>query len=127
MLYANLMLEASVKTYQDIKSKLQSQIIFFDRGILDTFCYSGMENIPLSKEMKKAAHTISYNKKVFILPPWKKIYENDTERKQTWKEAGITFDNMRETYLKYNYEVIEVPKVNVEKRREFILDNLELQ
>lgn len=126
-IYGKLMLEASVKTYQNIKSKQREQITFFDRGIIDTFCYFEMESIPIPPEMEELAFKKPYNKNVFILPPWRKIYTTDTERKQTWEQAKLTFDIMTETYLKYNYNVIEVPKQNIEKRREFILGNLNVK
>jgi len=126
-IYGHLMLNASLKAYRDVKSKQREQIIFFDRGILDTFCYFEMENIPISKEMKEIAFKNPYNKKVFILPPWREIYETDNERKQTWEEAEFTFNKMTEIYLKYNYDVIEVPKQSIENRWKFILDNLNLK
>jgi len=119
-LYAKLMLEASVNTYQTIKEKQPSNPVFFDRGILDTICYMNMENIPPLTEMKAMVLARPYADKVFILPPWKKIYQTDNERKQTWQEAVFTFEKMKETYLSYGYEVIEIPKADVDTRRRFI-------
>lgn len=120
-LYAKLMIEASVETYQKINSNLQSEKVFFDRGILDTICYMNMENIPVSLEMEKLISTHPYSQKVFILPPWEEIYETDNERKQTWQEAIYTFDIMKQTYISYGYEVIEVLKGSIEDRCKFIL------
>ncbi|WP_228728579.1 AAA family ATPase [Chryseobacterium endalhagicum] len=124
-LYAQLMFEASVKTYQKIKAETASGIVFFDRGLLDTICYMDMENIPVVQEKERIIREIMYSKNVFILPPWKDIYENDTERKQDWNEAVFTFKKMKETYLKYGYMVIEVPKDTVQKRCTFILDRIQ--
>lgn len=118
--YAKLMLEASVSSYQIIKEKHTSNPVFFDRGILDAICYMNMEKIPLPPEMKAMAIAHPYAQKVFILPPWKEIYQMDNERKQTWEEAEFTFERMKETYLSYGYEVIELPKVDIQARRIFI-------
>lgn len=125
-LYAQMMLEASIKTYQEVCSSAESEIIFFDRGILDTVCYMNMENIQVSPELEKLVAAHPYNQKVFILPPWKEIYNIDNERKQTWEEAVITFDRMRETYNKYGYKVIELPKTTTEKRLQVVEASLSL-
>lgn len=119
-LYAKLMLETSVSSYREIKEKQLSNPVFFDRGILDAICYMTIENIPISSEMTAMVLAYPYAHQVFILPPWKEIYETDNERKQTWKEAVYTFERMKETYLSYGYEIIELPKADVETRREFI-------
>lgn len=123
-LYAKLMFDESIKTYRSIKKENPSGKIFFDRGVLDTFCYLNMENIPIPKEMTVLINDVTYNKKVFILPPWKEIYENDNERKQNWEEAVSTFKNMKEIYFHYGYNVVEVPIGTIENRLKFVLDEI---
>lgn len=123
-LYAKLMFEASLESYDNINVGILSDFIFFDRGILDTICYMKMEHIPISNQIIKIARHYSYNKKVFILPPWKEIYKTDNERKQSWKEAEFTFKKMKETYLDFGYNIIEVPKANVQERVEFIIQSI---
>lgn len=120
--FAELMFEASVKTYQNMKLMADQKTVFFDRGIPDTIGYLKLENIPVPIEMETKAREMRYHKNIFILPPWKEIYENDLERKQTFKEAVLTFSRMKEIYLEYGYNLIEVPKVTAEKRAQFILD-----
>lgn len=122
--YAELMLKASVDSYKKEVREISSQTAFFDRGILDTICYMQMENIPVSEEWNALANTYRYYKKVFILPPWEEIYETDSERKQTWEEAVFTFKKMKETYLKFGYNIIEVPKCGVEERARFVMDSI---
>lgn len=75
------MFKESLKAYNEIVDTNSDRIIFFDRGLPDTLCYMKMENIPVTEEFNKTIKDTIYNKKVFILPPWNKIYENDTERK----------------------------------------------
>lgn len=121
-LFAELMFEASVKNYQEMIKIPDLNPVFFDRGILDTMGYLKLEKIPIPAEMEAIAHKMLYNKNVFILPPWKDIYENDLERKQTWEKAVQTFDSMVETYRKYDYNIIEVPKIAVAERAQFIIE-----
>lgn len=124
-LYAELMFEASLNTYQKNVNEIYNKTIFFDRSILDTICYRNMEDMPVSEELDKLVHACPYNQKVFILPPWEEIYQTDNERKQTWEEAVYTFDKMKQTYLQYGYEVIEVPKNSIEHRCEFIMNQIQ--
>lgn len=121
-LYSELILEASIKAYKRVINEDSSSIVFFDRGILDAICYIVMENIPISDELRITVSLLTYQSKVFILPPWEEIYETDNERKQTWEEAVYTFEKMKATYLEFGYEIVEVPKTSIEKRVEFVLD-----
>ncbi|MEN7547582.1 AAA family ATPase [Rapidithrix thailandica] len=122
-LYMQLMLERSVESYQETV-KTDTSPIFFDRGILDTLCYAKLIEAEVTKEMEHYARKFRYNFKVFLLPPWKAIYQTDTERKQSWEEAVATYEMMVETYEYYGYNVIEVPKSSVEERVEFILKHI---
>lgn len=123
-LYAKLMLEASLRSYDKVNNKTFSDFIFFDRGILDTICYMKMEHIPVSNKIIEIAEQYLYNRNVFILPPWQEIYQTDNERKQSWKEAEFTFGKIKETYLEFGYNIIEVPKANVKERAAFIIQNI---
>jgi len=119
-LYAKLMFEASLHSYEIVEQKQHLGTVFFDRGILDAICYMNMENIPISTTVNEIALSNPYASQAFILPPWKEIYQTDNERKQTWEEAMFTFEKMKETYINYGYQVIELPKTDVKTRREFI-------
>lgn len=121
--YTYLMLNAAVESYHSV-SRNNLDVHFFDRGILDAICYATMSKLVVSNEMDSLGKNLCYNSKVFILPPWKAIYHTDNERKQTWEEATLTFTKMKETYLNYDYEVVEVPKDTVKNRLDFIVDKL---
>lgn len=83
-----------------------------------------MVGLDLSNEIQEIAEHYQYNTKIFIFPPWQAIYETDEERKQDWKEVEATFEAMKKTYHDYGYEIIEVPKDTVEKRKEFIINRI---
>jgi len=101
-----------------------SGIVFFDRGVIDSYGYSMLEHLPISKGLLKNCHELEYSKKVFIFPPWRSIYINDQERKQEFCEAVATFDEMVKAYKKFGYELVEVPKCSVSERVEFILGSM---
>ncbi|WP_223599019.1 AAA family ATPase [Chryseobacterium sp. GVT01B] len=121
-LFAKLMFEESVKTYRKLNQSIHLKPVFFDRGIWDTLGYMRLENIPVPEVMITKAREMVYNNNVFILPPWKEIYENDPERKQSIEKAILTFECMKEIYQEYGFNIIEVSKVTVEMRAAFILD-----
>lgn len=121
--FKELMLEHAVQTYEGAKKC--SGIVFFDRGVIDLVAYARLTKTNVSKALDHAIRKIEYNKKVFLAPPWEEIYETDSERKQSFQEAVATYQNIVKAYMEYDYALIDLPKVNVERRIEFILDQIE--
>lgn len=122
-LYRDLMFERSIESFEQMMEAYHgNDPVFFDRGFLDALCYAALEGIPIDPEMKTLAETLRYNTNVFILPPWKDIYQTDAQRKQDWNEAVFTYNKMIQTYRGYQYDLIEVPKTSVQDRADFILD-----
>ena len=117
--YSYLMLQGSIATYINAPIKKQ-QPVFFDRGIPDVACYQRLIEAPVYAELEEAITHYRYNKLVFILPFWKEIYHPDTERKQDLQEAEKTFYVMKQVYLYHGYKPIEVPKLSVKERSEFV-------
>nr|WP_289023921.1 AAA family ATPase [uncultured Salegentibacter sp.] len=75
----------------------------------------------IDERMESYARNWKYNKIVFMLLPWLEIYETDSERNQDWERAVLTFEKMCETYKTFGYDIVEVPKVLVSDRADFIL------
>ena len=120
--FRDLMLEQSVV---DFKRMLTStHPVFFDRGIPDLYGYSHhfCKHIPPS--ISQAIQQYRYNPQVFIFPPWLEIYSHDSERKQDFQEAIETYQAVKKAHLVCGYQLIEVPKVPILKRVEFILQML---
>ena len=119
--YARLMLDRSVAAVK--VSSLTGVPIFFDRGIPDTLCYVRLAG--LSHELEQDAVAMCerhrYWRRVFMAPPWREIYETDSERKQSFDEAVKTFSLMQKTYEVCRYEVVVLPRTSVEERVELIL------
>lgn len=122
-LYKEVMFERSISSYREIDNKNnKGKLIFFDRGFLDSICYAELIQSKISERMKSYAENWRYNKSVFMLPPWNEIYQTDKERKQDWKEAVLTYEKMCETYKNYDYRIVEVPKISVDERADYILE-----
>ncbi|WP_439553455.1 AAA family ATPase [Flavobacterium macrobrachii] len=122
LLFSELLLEGRKKQYQ---SALQdhAEIVFLDRGIPDILAYMHYIGDSYPAFFDEACSENQYSK-VFVLPPWEEIYESDEARYENFEQAKLIFDHLKETYQKYNYNLIEVPKGTIEERIKFILHHL---
>lgn len=106
----------------DFQSKLAyEQPIFFDRGIPDLFSYARRFVNKAIPKTKQSAQLYRYNDLVFMFPPWPEIYTQDTERKQTQEEAIETYEAVKSAHIACGYTLVEVPKVSIIDRVNFIL------
>ena len=117
--FRDLMLDQSIADYKKMQN--EEHTVFFDRGIPDLYGYSNAFCNETSRKVVQAVAQYRYNKTVFILPPWQEIYENDEERKQDFQEAIFTYTVLKEAYFHCNYSVVEIPKVSIKQRVDFIL------
>ena len=122
LLFSELLLEGRKKQHQ-LATEDVAEIAFIDRGIPDILAYMHYigDSYPAFFDHASREHRYS---KIFILPPWEEIYESDEERYENFEQAKLIFDHLKETYLHYGYNLIEVPKGNVDERVEFILNQL---
>lgn len=120
--FAKLMFNNSLEDY--FKLITESAPVFFDRGIPDVIGYLELCGLPVPWEMQEAARNNRYHSTVFITPPWQEIYENDIERKQDFDEAIRTYYMMKTVYTRFDYKLVEVPKLPVSDRVCFMLDHL---
>lgn len=122
LLFSELLLEGRKKQYQSALQD-QAEIIFLDRGIPDILAYMHYIGDSYPAFFDEACSENQYSK-VFVLPPWEEIYESDEARYENFEQAKLIFDHLKETYQKYNYNLIEVPKGTIEERIKFILHHL---
>lgn len=121
-LFAELMLAWDMRSYR--MAQEHDGIVFFDRAVFDVLGYLRLSGFPVPQHMQKAAECFRYNRRVFIAPPWEQIFQQDRERKQDFAEAVRTYDAMVATYGQYGYELLELPRVSVEERKRFVLQNI---
>lgn len=98
--------------------------VFFDRGIIDTYGYSVLEDIEATSTLQSYCSSLRYHRQVFIFPPWKEIFTNDAERKQNFSTAQRTYQAMQEAYRYFGYKLLQVPFAPVADRVLFILREL---
>ncbi len=116
------MFQQSFEDFQNVSEK--SGLTFFDLGIPDVIGYLKPCKISIPETIWQAAKENRYYINVFITSPWKAIYVNDADKKQTFEEAVATYHNMKESHSFLGYKLIELPETTVLKRAKFILDYL---
>ena len=117
--FRDLMLEQSITDFQ--KMLPINRLVFFDRGIPDLVGYSKQFCGKTTVKTTQSAQQYRYNSLVFLFPPWPEIYSHDTERQQDFQEAIETYQAIKQAYSACKYNVVEVPKVPVNNRVDFIL------
>jgi predicted ATPase len=61
----------------------------------------------------------------FLFPAWEKIFKNDNERYESFEQALVIEQKLKETYLEYGYEINEVPLGEIYERTNYILNIVE--
>ena len=119
-LFAELMLSWDMRSYHAALQRDGGEPIIFDRGIPDVVGYLRLEGLDVPSHILRAAQSFRYNPRVFVAPPWPEIYCRDAERKQDEETAHRTYEAMVMVYRELGYTLIELPKVGVAARAEFV-------
>jgi len=122
LLFSELLLEGRKKQYENA-IKEPDKIIFLDRGIPDVLAYMNYIGDQYPPSFEKACTDHLYTK-IFLFPPWEEIFISDQERYENFEQSKNIDVHLVETYKKYGYELIEVPKDTVDNRILFILDQI---
>lgn len=107
-----------------IRNTGADEIVFFDRSFLDSAALLSEVDNEYFKKVESIVRTCRFNNKIFLAPPWKEIYRNDKERDQTFDEAIEVHRRMSDWYAANNYQLIEIPKMSISERVNFILDQI---
>ena len=99
----------------------KDKLVFMERGIPDSTAYMEMCGMKNDSYLIKALKNCNY-KKVFLLELLK--YEIDYARTESQEEAILIEELLEKSYSDLGIKVTRVPKMSVEKRVKFILDNL---
>lgn len=122
--FAERMFEWELSSYR--QAERETGAVFFDRGLPDTLGYLRLEGLAAPGWMEEQAWRLRYNDRVFVAPPWKEIFGQDEERRQSWEVAVRTYEAMISTYTELGYTLIELPRVPVPERVRFLLETLGL-
>ncbi len=119
LLFSELLLKGRHKQYLEA-SALDTNLVFFDRGIPDVLAYMDFIGDAYPESFVNICKTCAYDA-VFVLKPWKAIYTSDNERYENFDQAQDIHKHLINTYQSFNYKLIDVPFDTVENRTDFIL------
>lgn len=117
--FAEKALERMVYDYEATE---RAGLVFFDRGIPDIIAYLKVGGLPVGKHFEDAMQHYRYDKKVFLLPPWRDIYVQEPARWQTFEESERLYEEIRKVYTEAGYLITELPTGSVIERMNFILN-----
>ena len=106
-----------------IENHANNESGFFDRSLVDELGYRKHYGVDIPKEFYNKILEIRYDK-VFFFPPWREIYKKDKVRVEDFDLAEAISKSIYEGYGIAKYDVIVMPKISVEERVKFILDNI---
>lgn len=117
--FSKLVLEQQLNHF----SAAYKALNFYDRGIPDLIGYMNHGKKPVFKKLYECSNSHRYDH-VFILPPWKEIYETDNERRESFEDSILIYEALETAYAKLGYNSVIIPPLNIEKRLKFILNKL---
>jgi len=121
--FSDFLYKARTEHYFDSqKEEYKGKTVFFDRGIHDILAYLRYIN-----KNNKYWENIILNYKydtVFVFPPWKEIYKTDNERHEDFKESEEVNFAIIKLYKESNSDIVEIPKIGIEERVNFIINHL---
>jgi predicted ATPase len=122
--FMNAVVERSVRAYDAAKSL--SQPVFFDRGIPECIGHMQLLGLEIDPEYIVESKTRRYANSVFVAEPWPEIYVCDQWRHAPFERAARSFEPTVASYLQDGYITYMLPKVSVERRVAFILDQVSM-
>ncbi|MEM7302492.1 MAG: AAA family ATPase [Pseudomonadota bacterium] len=96
--------------------------VFFDRGLIDAL--TALEHHSGTSVQHLWQATRSYERIVFVAPPWSEIFLQDEERRHTFEQASDEYQRILVKLLDHGFSAIELPKVPVPERVRFVIHEL---
>lgn len=124
--FCNLLIEKSIELYKKALAikNAKNGIIFFDRSFLDAISYYQTHTENNVHFYDGYIEQFRFDNPVFMTPPWKEIFTEDSERKHGYEDAVLEYDRLKCFYPNHDYTVIDIPKISIESRIEFIFSFL---
>tara|TARA_B100000963_G_C22640895_1_gene680573 strand:- start:3245 stop:3787 length:543 start_codon:yes stop_codon:yes gene_type:complete len=104
-------------------SNAKRNLCFFDRGIHDSVAY--LNNMKIENDYEKKLNRFNYSR-IFLLELNKSFFKNDINRIESFDHSISIHSEIELIYKKFNFEIIKVPWMNIEKRTNFILDKCKI-
>ena len=101
----------------------ENEIKFYDRGVHDTLAYLKFIKVNIGDDLINKCMKIKYNM-VFVLPPWKKIYQQDDCRYESFEESIKIFNEIIKIYEYFEMNTIILKQGTIDYRVDKILSHI---
>lgn len=122
ILFSKKLLEGRLKQFMEGEN-CQAETLFYDRGMPDVTAYMDFVDTPCPNTFSETCLTYKYDK-IFVLPPWEEIYEQDNERYESFEQAEELYSFLKNSYENYGYKTYEVPEGSIKERANFIISKV---
>jgi predicted ATPase len=116
-LFISMMMNHCVQAFESSASF--DDVVYFDRGMPDLVHYAVRFNVA-ADGFQTAGERYRYNGHVFLFPPWREIFVNDSELEMSFEKSIEFHEMLTRTYEQFGYQLIEVPLGTVQERSTFI-------
>lgn len=124
LLFSEKLLEGRTQQFKDA-IKEDKNLVFLDRGLPDVLAYMDYIGDKYPDRFIEICKLHSYDY-VFVLAPWQEIFTSDSERYENFEQAIEIHHHLLEIYMRFGYQLIDVPFETIEKRTDFVLEVLNL-
>ena len=112
------------RRYKQYLDSPENCICFFDRSSVDCIAYLNNNKLESTSQINQIIKNCIFNKTVFYTPIWEEIYKNDSERQESFDQSIKIDKHLKDSYIKFGYTIIEIPKTTLDKRVNFILSQI---
>lgn len=121
--FCEALIERSIAAYHNALqvTPQKDKIIFFDRCFLEGISYYQTLKFDDSNKYDHFITDLRYYSTLLMVPPWKEIWCQDSERKHSFEDAVEEYNRLLKFYASHDYKVIEIPKDSINKRIEFVI------
>lgn len=92
---------------------------FFDRSALDQAAWCARQGLAPPGELPQ------YDPEVFLAPPWREIFTQDTDRRHGFEVAVAEYGDLVQRLPGWGYRCHVLPKTSVPERADWVLQVLE--
>lgn len=107
--------------HQRITAAAAGGLAFFDRSIVEPLAGLERLGLPVPAHFRRAAEVCRYHETVFVAPPWPGLFRVDAERRHGFEAALAEYGPLTAAYIRLGYRLVELPKVAVAERADFVL------
>jgi len=105
-------------------ARLERRPVLFDRSVVDVVSDLDFKNIDTPPSLSRMLRACRYASEVFMVPPWRVLFQTDAERQKSFDEAKAEYLALVAAYRRLGYRVTEIPRKAVTERADFLVERI---